>query len=202
MPRPDLPPPPAAVKSFSDYLDQAQKTKRVSTLLGEKNSEGNTFLDLPRWFTRKGLRTFEIETGFGVVRCVTPDHKTQRQMEDADEAVTRARNLPETSPVRAKEIQAAETRRDEMRRTFALRMIRAIPSEWANEGDAVNEGDLHLATAATLPAPDAVARMGPLEQRVYETLLPLSLLPQVMSGFAYMALPPLPVDEIRSADPS
>lgn len=203
MVRPDLPPPANAVGSFEAYLAKARGVRRVGTLMGEKTGEGHPFVDLPRWFLRTGLRTFDIDTGLGVVKCCAPDYKTQAQMDAADEAVDRARAMPEESPQKAAAVKAAVDAQAGARIAHLLRSIREIPPGWVNEGEAIVRGEFGVPAGAPLPPPSAVVRMTDVEGlKEYAALLPASLLPQVVMGINLVALPPLAVDEIRAADPS
>lgn len=47
--------------------EDLRSIRRVPTLMGNKTEEGNDYVDLPRWFTRTGVRTCEIDTGVGTV---------------------------------------------------------------------------------------------------------------------------------------
>ncbi len=202
MVRPDLPSPANAVGSFEAHLDKARNLRRVSTLLGEKNNLGQTHADLPKWFTRTGTISFEIDSGFGTVLCCAPDHRTQKRMEAADEAVSLARERRTEDPTREAEIAKVEAARDDMRTAFALKMIRSLPAGWKNEREEVKEGALNVAPGGVLPAPQTVAALGLAEQRAYMTLLPPSLLGQVWAGYGLLSIPPLYYDETRHPDPS
>jgi hypothetical protein len=202
MVRPDLPPPANAVGSFETFLDKARRAKRVGTLFGEKNGEGNTFVDLPVWFTRTGLRTFEIDSGFGLVKCCAPDYKAQQQMEAADEAVTKAMGLPEGAHREAEVKKATETQAAQ-RIAYVIRVLREIPAGWKNEGDEYVRGSLKFPADGPLHQPTVVASSGDVEaMRAYAAMLPPSLIPQVFAAVNLMALPPLAFDELRATDPS
>jgi hypothetical protein len=202
MVRPDLTPPSGGsnVKSFSEYLDAAKTTTRVGTLFGEKNKEGNPYADLPAWFTRTGLLTFEVETGFGIVKCRVPGHKAQKTLEAADEAVDAAVNLPQTQKDREVRIAHAEEARTAARTSFTLRLMAELPSGWVNESEPITA--LNLTTGAPLPQPTAVLAQPVEVHKEFLAILPPSLAGQVWAGYTFLGLPPIAYDASRVTDPS
>lgn len=185
---PDLPKPPPGdnVRSFADALAR----RRVPTLLGDKNSLGNAYVDLPPWFRRAGINLFVVDTGFGEIRCQMPTHAEAKRMEIADKAVEDAAD----DAARAK---ATEAQYD-ARALFVLRLMRRIPEEWINEGEEAVEipGVGKVEPGARVPQPTAVHKHGASAAWTYFTLLPPSTVGQVFSGFGFMALPPIQFEEV------
>lgn len=197
---------PRAIGSFDDHLKGVTQIRRVHTTFGEKNPKGDRFADLPPWFAYAGLKSFTINTGFGVVRCTAPGAKARRVLEAADEAHALALDAwsrsrkkgadgPEGdgSPETTAALKEAETRRDAARVTYALYMVTELPQGWVNEGDEVRLSESTIVKHGDpLPAPSTVAALPVSAQEEYEAMLPPALLGQVYSGWVLLQqFPPI-----------
>lgn len=161
-----------AVGGLDDLLAKINEQKKVARLMGS-DDKGRRDIDLPAWFTRKGLRKFEVDTGLGVVSCIVPRATLDVAVEDASE---------------------------EQIVPLIVRTLVKIPSTWLAEeemkfgakGPEIKEGD-------ALPQPSAFYKSDFDAQRDYLSCLPRSLQQQVWIGLSFMALPPLPSDPQPSA---
>lgn len=203
-------------KEFAEYQKRMRGATRFGTLLGEENKRGQKFAELPPWFKRVGLRTFEIESGIGVVRCCEPDYRIAEKMETADgdynaalDTWGRSRKtddkgvaIDQGDEKLEKALRVVETKQEEMRLEFTVRLIASIPDSWVNEGEEMVEGTFKVDAGAKIPAPGSVVKMGPKIHRLYLSLLPASLFSQIWAGHAIMALPPIPYEIEEGVRPS
>lgn len=187
---------PGAVGSFADHLKTVRTIRRVPTTLGEKNALGDRHVDLPAWFARTGLISFEIDSGFGTVKCRMPDQKETKRIEALDEAIEAAGDDTEKR-------RLAVNARDDGRQTTILRLMREIPADWPNERETVTLCGRSIEEGSPLPQPTEVSKSPPAEHALYLTLLP-SLLPgQVLAGMVLMANnPPIAYEAQRGTSPS
>lgn len=199
MTAPKMVQPTNAVGSGS-YIEQVKARRRINTTFGEKTKTGETAFNLPPWFTRTGKVSFEIDTGFGTLKCQLPDFRVQRQMETVDAELERL-SLMDPAPVA--EIQKVTRERDVLRVRATLRMLRGIPADWVHEGDETLVMDtLRIEPGMPLPQPSAVLALKPEAADVYLTALPPSLIAQVWGAHEFMGIPPLYYDEVRNPSPS
>lgn len=218
MVRPDLPPPEAAVGAFDpEKLRTLRRLPNPNPKKGEdgKVKEEDKSLSYPAWFTRTGIRSFEVDTGMGIVKCCTPDSREARLLDDAKQAVETARekwnetrDKDENGGRTGSGSEAARKALDEVEEAFqkatlrfTMKMLRELPEGWVNEGDEVQVGKGKVLHNDPLPAPLTVP---PDHDSLlaYLGLLPPSLLPQVSEGWTWMSPTPLHYDESRNPNPS
>lgn len=216
-----------ATGSFAKFREIAGAVTRVGTGLGEKTGAkcekcgqktGRSTIDFPWWFKPTGLRSFTVDTGFGLVRCTTPDEDCNERRNAAIEAVEEARlaleeakagtDASKTDALSAA-LKTAEDRSGEELLLVILRTIRSIPPDWPVENDApalkVKANGTDLVPAVEVALGDAPRRKGlklGLETaqrlREYVSLLPSGLPAQILASTqAYMTVPPVQRDEER-----
>jgi elongation factor P hydroxylase len=132
--------------------------------MNEKNDRGEDFVDFPKWFTRTGRRTAQVETGFGAVdvRSVTFE---EGELESNAGYIT---------------LLSALIKIPDWKAEYQIVL----------KGD---KGPLTVSADQTLPSPgEILAKADPLLARNYwDECLPPSLMQQVLAAQAYLRLPPL-----------
>lgn len=198
-----------AVGSFDDYLKKAQGISRASTLFGEKTeATGEPSIKIPRWFKITGVRSFEIDTGLGIVKCY-----------DGPKAVAAAEKTRDALPRPAFEKKPQEVTSDFERRReegiqeweatrqqhylleYCFRLVRSIPEDWPVEED-VTLGEVVLKAGDFLPQPSAIANLSIEGKETYLSLMPKSLPAQVIGGAKYLSIPFLTYEEKIAGDPT
>lgn len=159
-------------------LAEARSIKRLAPK--QEGDKIETEVEFPAWFKRTGIRSFEIDTGLGVVKCITSRDSLDKDERGEDGEV------PETFMV-----------------PLVVHALRSIPS-WPAEEDLSfpmggDKPALTVPEGQPLPQPKVI-KDAPFEaQKEYLHNLGHSLVTQVFLGLGYMTFPALPSDPTPSA---
>ncbi|MCB1150931.1 hypothetical protein KDK88_05250 [bacterium] len=142
-----------------------QFSNRIATVDGQASPDGKPYIELPDWFRRTGRRSFEIETGFGLMKC-------ESIIVDGD-TLTRFANNEQSA---CKRVLAA---------------IKEIPN-WEAEEDVTLERDLVVNAGEIIPQPTKITQHNPKVCAEYvRKFMPPSAIVQLVMGLRYMELPPI-----------
>lgn len=211
-PTPPRPARPTAVGAYGDDANflRAREARRLRPLEKSVDKDGKVIeipYDVPAWFRRLGLRTFEIDTGFGTAIAGRPGLKAVRRLEDADETMAKARAHHEavvdakaeaaTIEAAAECLRIAQRARAAALVHYAINALLEIPESWVVELECP---ELPQAVVGQkIPAPSTVYGASAEAQEAYFSLLPPTLASQILEGLAAMnAVAPIPYDEKRT----
>ena len=153
--------------------DDIRNRRRIATIDGSDVKEGEPFFDLPKWFTRTGRTTCEIETGFGIVKL-----KTVAIQEDT------LLNFAQGSPKACKAM---------------LFGIRSIPDDWVAEEDVTLDKGFKVLEGDMVPDPQDVAVRTPAACAKYVAeFFPRSPITQIVTAYQFMVMPPIAYTEVDS----
>ena len=168
---------PKAIGSIEDAMALIKKSGKIARLTGP-DKDGKKDVDLPAWYTRTGIRSFEVDTGLGIVKCRVPKDTVE-------------------------EDDKGDLREDQLI-PLVIHALRAIPDFWKAEEtlvftmvegkDAASSVLLTISEGQPLPSPDRFGSAPLATMRDYLHNLPKSLLTQVFLGIGYNSLAWLPVD--------
>lgn len=175
------------IGGLDEFLDKINGSKKIARLMGP-DEKGNKSVDLPSWFERRGVRTFSINSGLGLVSCRVPRFNV---------ADTKGEEIP-----------------DEQMIPLILSAIVKVPEAWACEETFALKCGITMEEGKALPSPVEVmqkttahgasgkpnaVREASDDQRDYLVCLPKSLAGQVFIALGFMAQAPLPLDPTPSA---
>lgn len=144
--------------------------REYATLDGEvvgTGEDAKPSIKLPPWYRRTGRTLFEVDTGFGTVKC-----KAVAMSESKIMSILRGDDGTDLSLV--------------------FRTLVAVP-DWAAEED-TKIGDVVFKVGDTFPPLEDVK--GTKAQGAYiRNVLPPSAVVQIMTGLRFVSLPPIPYTE-------
>lgn len=163
------PEPRGGVGSLDELLERLNKEKKAGRMMGP-NEQGEENYDFPSFFSRTGVRLYEIDTGLGIVKCRTPRVTIENKTGNPED-------IPESQLI-----------------PFIVRSLVELPGDWLSE-ESFAFKDLPKVVAEQgkpLPSPSLFYDAPLAAQQEYLLCLPKSLGTQVFIATGYMALPPLP----------
>lgn len=168
---------PGSCGGLDDFFSSMKKAGKVQRLMGA-DEKGSKTVDLPSWFDRRGLRTFFVDSGLGLVKCRVPRLSVKTEGDEIPEA----QMIP-----------------------LILAALVSLPNSWKGEESFELACGIKVVDGEALPTPIEVyqkttahavknAAEALADQTDYLACLPKSLAGQVYIGLGYMSLAPLPTD--------